>query len=137
MPSPQSGESSETMDVSQDYSQISNFDLTAVDLQGSAYLVKGTDTAKITMAYTGSPQGQTIPQMNGAIKEDLQYLDQADGTQSTLSASKTSDGNKLVESYTVDGVTVTEKEYMAEREKFANSMMRPNANAQEQDSAHQ
>jgi hypothetical protein len=96
-------------------------DMKAVDLEGQAYLVSGAQDVNMNM--TMPSQYDQAPQIFGAMKEDLQYLHEASGTRSALSASVTMNGNSADEKYLVDGVAVTAQAYLSERDKFANSMI--------------
>lgn len=108
------------------------FDFKAVDLEGHAHLISGSQDMNIKMVMDPSSQGQTsAPQIYGGMKEDLQYLDEASGVKSTLSAVGTANGGKPEGKFFVDGNSVTESAYMTERNKFANSMMGATGESQE------
>lgn len=103
----------------------SSIDIKAVDLQEKVHMISGSSDANITMLMpTGpGPGPQPMPQMSGSMKEELNYLQEASGISSALSASITFSGSSPDEKYFVDGVSVTATAYANERDKFANSMM--------------
>lgn len=103
-----------------------SFHLKAVDLEGAAHLISGSNFADMKIVM--DPQSYAMPQFFGAMKEELQYLQEATKISSKLWASINVKGQSADEKYFVDGVRVTAKAYQRERDKFANSIMTFEAN---------
>jgi hypothetical protein len=102
------------------------FDLKAVDIQGQAHLVSGTQDINLKMLMPqGDPSAgpQPMPQMFGGMKEDLRYLEESSGISSALNSTLVFNGGAPEEKYLVDGNPVSAQDYQSERDKFANSMM--------------
>lgn len=98
----------------------------AVDLEGQVQLVSGTSNIDVTMTVPEMKPDQPssgMPFTNGAFKEDLRYLNQADNTSVTLLATGKISGENAQESYLINGKPVNQEEYIKQRNLFAISLM--------------
>ncbi len=102
-----------------------DMNLKVVDLDSQVYLISGLQDIDIKMIQSMSGHQMNFA-VTGAAKEEFRYFAQATNTESNLVATAVFNGTSATEKYLVDGVEVTAEAYMAERDKFANSMLNSN-----------
>jgi hypothetical protein len=123
---PGDGQDGQISDFNMSMKGKASIDLKAVDVNGVAQLIIGSQNFAMVMKMSGPAPGGNPGmnnRMNGQMNETLRYREQSSGRASEFLAVARFAGDKGVETYQIDGNEVSREVYAKERDAFSNSMI--------------